>query len=374
MTSMRFVFLGLSITSSWGNGHATTYRALVNALAARGHEVTFLERDVEWYASHRDLRTLPGVEILLYASLEELRRRYAAMIRRADVVIVGSFVPQGREVASCVRRWARGLTAFYDIDTPVTLTALENGDHCEYVSRAQIAGYDMYLSFSGGPSLDRITRLGAQVALPLYCGVEPARYRLSSDTPIWDLGYLGTYAADRQAALERLLFDVARQRPDRRFVVGGPLYPPDVKWPANVEHRDHVPPGEHCAFYGGQRFTLNLTRADMRRLGYSPSVRLFEAAACGAAILTDDWLGLEEFFEPGRELVRVRSTAEVTSLLAECTDAARAALGRRARDRVLASHTAGHRAVALEGYIRSLNDARVPAPPRLIEETAGDGP
>ena len=367
---IRFAVLGLSITSSWGNGHATTYRALLQALARRGHEVIFLERDREWYAAHRDLGSLPGVDVALYRSVEDLHR-FAGPIRAADVVIIGSFVPDGREIARTVRRWTGGLLAFYDIDTPVTLAALEDGDRCEYLSRALLADYDLYLSFTGGPALSRLTRIGARVARPLYCGVEPAEYRPVDTMPAWDLGYLGTYAADRQPALERLLLQVARQWSKGRFVVGGPLYPPDLVWPPNVERREHVAPGDHRLFYGRQRFTLNLTRADMRRLGYSPSVRLFEAAACGAAILTDNWAGLEEFFEPGREIVRVRTATEVRTLLADCSEPARAALGRRARQRVLASHTAAQRAATLEGYVQELTGTPVPVPTPLPATARG---
>ncbi len=303
---------------------------------------------------------LAGARVELYDSIVDLRRRFTREIQRAHVVVVGSYVPEGRRVGRWVRAAARGIVAFYDIDTPVTLAALET-DRCEYLSRRLLPAYDLYLSFSGGPALCRLDRLGARAVRPLYCAVDPAQYQPSGGPVAWDLGYLGTYAADRQPALESLLLRVADGWPDGRFVVGGPLYPPEIRWPANVERTEHVPPADHSRFYGRQRFTLNLTRGDMRRLGHSPSVRLFEAAACGAAILTDDWDGLDEFFTPGVDLIRVRSARDVIEALRDMPEERRVGLGQSARARVLASHTADDRARTLEEYAFELLEARAGA-------------
>jgi len=189
---LRIVILGLSITSSWGNGHATTYRSLLRALAARGHDVTFLERDVPWYAPHRDLEAAPYARIALYADLDELRRRFTAAVRDADLVIVGSFVPDGIEAGAWVTATARGVTAYYDLDTPVTLAQLAAGT-CAYLSRDQIPRYALYLSFTGGPTLVTLEReLGAHRAVPLYCAVDPAVYGPELRPPRWHLGYMGT--------------------------------------------------------------------------------------------------------------------------------------------------------------------------------------
>jgi len=347
--SLRVVTLGLSIGSSWGNGHATTYRSLLGALAARGASVLFLERDVPWYAAHRDYGGEPGVGVKFYSSLADLKRRFRSAIRSADVVLVGSYVPQGIEIGAWVQREAQGLVAFYDIDTPVTLAALEAG-RCEYISRRLLPGYGLYLSFTGGPALTRLRTLGARCVRPLYCAVDPELHRPVSCPLTWDVGYLGTYAADRQPQLDELLLDVARERPDSRFAVAGAQYPADLAWPGNVDHVEHVPPAHHSEFYLRQRFTLNITRAEMRRLGHSPSVRLFEAAACGAAIVSDAWPGLEEIFEPGCEVLIARSRKDVLSYLT-WPDERRVSLGRRARARVLAAHTSVHRAIEFEDYV-----------------------
>lgn len=346
------VILGLSITSSWGNGHATTYRGLVRALAAMGHRVHFLERDVPWYAENRDLPAPPYCRVSLYRSLEELDAVHGPAIRDADLVVLGSYVPDGRAVARLALARARGVTAFYDIDTPVTVAALERGA-CAYLDRALIRAFDLYLSFTGGPLLRRIERdLGSPAARPLYCSADPELHRPSADAaPRWDLGYVGTYSADRQPGLDRLLLEPARARPAHGFAVAGPLYPASIAWPGNVERIEHLPPARHAAFYCAQRYTLNLTRADMMRAGYSPSVRVFEAAACATPVVSDRWPGLERFFVPGEEILLAGSPPEVLALLDGVPEPERRALGERARQRVLLEHTGGHRAEALLGYL-----------------------
>jgi spore maturation protein CgeB len=353
------VMIGLSITSSWGNGHATTYRGLVRELVRRGHDVLFLERDVPWYARNRDLVQPPFGRTELYHSLEELKDRFGREVGAADLVLVGSFVPEGVPVGEWVQQTARGVKAFYDIDTPVTLAKLARGDE-EYLSAALIPHYDLYLSFTGGPTLDTLeTRFGSPMARALYCSCDPELYYPEGAEPCWDLGYLGTYSPDRQPALEGLMLDSARLWPEERFVAAGPLYPATVEWPANVERREHLAPVEHRSFYNRQRFTLNITRADMVRAGYSPSVRLFEAAACGTPIISDYWEGLETFFEPGTEVLVSRSAQKTLRHLREMPEAERVQLGARARARVLAGHTAAHRAAQLEGYILDLLDNQV---------------
>jgi spore maturation protein CgeB len=350
----RIAILGLSITSSWGNGHATTYRGLVRALAERGHDVLFLERDVPWYASARDLAHPPFCRLGLYGNLDELRDRYAEAVRTAELVIVGSYVPEGVAVAEWALATARGVTAFYDIDTPVTLAKLERGD-AEYLSPGLIPRFDAYLSFSGGPILRRIEReYGARMARPLYCSFDETLYGPEEQELRWDLGYLGTYSADRQPPLDRLLLETARRWPGGEFVVAGPQYPETLTWPANVQRIQHLPPGEHREFYNRQRFTLNVTRADMIRAGYSPSVRLFEAAACGVPIISDFWDGLETFFVPGREILISGSAKETLSYLRDLPEEERRAIGERARRRVLEAHTAARRAEELEGYLREI--------------------
>ena len=351
---LTVVVLGLSITSSWGNGHATTYRALLRAFAERGHDVLFLERDVPWYAEHRDLARPPFCRTELYASVAELRARHARAVRDADLVIVGSYVPDGVAVGEWVTRTARGATAFYDIDTPVTLAKLARGD-TEYLSRDLVPRYDAYLSFTGGGTLERLEReYGSPMARALYCAVDPALYFPEPADERWDLAYMGTYSDDRQPTLDRLLVEPARSWAAGRFAVVGPQYPADIVWPPNVERVAHLPPERHRAFYNAQRFTLNVTRADMVAAGHSPSVRLFEAAACGTPIVSDEWDGLGSVFALDSEILVARSAADTLAFLRELPDAERRAVGSRARVRVLGAHTAAHRAAELEAYAAEL--------------------
>lgn len=347
---LRIVFLGLSITSSWGNGHATTYRALVKALARRGHRITFLECDKPWYAENRDLPDPPWCRLGLYRDPDELERRYAGTVAKADLVVVGSFVPDGVRVGSWAIGTARGLVAFYDIDTPVTLAKLARGD-TEYLSADLIPDYDLYLSFTGGPTLARLeNEFGALLARALYCSVDPEAYFPERGEPRVDLGYLGTYSADRQPKIDRLLVDPARCWPDGRFTVAGPQYPADIDWPANVVRVDHLPPGEHRAFYNSQRFTLNVTRDDMVAAGWSPSVRLFEAAACGTPLISDWWDGLDDLFVRDREILIAETAEDVLRRLHDLSEGERRRIARAARARVLKSHTADHRAAELETH------------------------
>ena len=357
---MRVVVLGLTITSSWGNGHATTYRALLGALARRGHDVVFLERDVPWYAQNRDMPDPPFARTILYRDLDDLTSSHRRLVRDADLMIVGSYVPDGVAVARWATDAANGVTAFYDIDTPITLAKLARGDH-EYLAPEVIPRFDLYLSFAGGPVLARLEREhGARSARPLYCSFDPDAYRPDPDAANrWDLGYMGTYSADRQPALERLLLDAARRLPDRRFVVAGPEFPEGIAWPDNVERVDHLPPAEHRAFYTRQRWTLNVTRQDMVRAGWSPSVRLFEAAGCGTPIISDRWEGLDAFFEPGREIIIADTTEDAARILRETPDEERRAIGARARERVLEAHTSDARATELERYVAEAKAGRV---------------
>jgi spore maturation protein CgeB len=349
---MRIVILGLSITSSWGNGHASTYRALLRGLAARGHDVLFLERDLPWYAENRDLPQPSYCRLGLYRDTRELGDRYTDDIRHADLVLVGSYVPDGVAVTDLVLRHARACTAFYDIDTPVTLTALRQGG-AEYLEPRQIPAFDLYLSFTGGPTLERLEReFGARRARPLYCSVDAALYAPAAVAmQDRDLAYLGTYSADRQPALDTLLIAPARAWMAGRFVVAGPQYPATVAFPVNVERIIHLAPAEHPRFYNRSRFTLNVTRRDMIAAGYSPSVRLFEAAACATPIISDTWPGLATFFVPGREILLAERTADVLAYLRDMPEAERRAVGQRGRARVLSSHTSVHRAAELEAYL-----------------------
>ncbi len=348
---LKIVILGLSITSSWGNKHASTYRGLVRELSARGHEVLFIERDAECYAANRDLPEPPYGRSELYSSVKELKQQFASNVREADLVIVGSYVPEGIAIGEWVTRIAQGVTAFYDIDTPVTMANLIKGN-VDYISAALIPRYQLYLSFTGGPLLGYIEKhYGSPRVRPLYCSVDGNQY-FPEERPLkWDLGYMGTYSDDRHRPLDRLLLEPARRWAEGRFVVAGPQYPRSIRWPRNIKRFTHLAPDKHRAFYNSQRFTLNLTRASMLAAGFSPSVRLFEAAACGTPIISDSWPGIETFFKPDEEILISHSPDETLIYLEEISELDRRRIGYPARERVLAKHSSRHRAAELEQYI-----------------------
>jgi spore maturation protein CgeB len=357
--SDEIVFIGLSITSSWGNGHASTYRSLIHGLHKRGHSVLFLEQDQPWYASNRDAPILAYCQSRLYSDLDELKERYTPRIRAAAAVIVGSYVHDGRRVCDWVLDQAQGVKAFYDIDTPVTLARLQD-DSCDYLRASQVPNFDLMLSFSGGPTLQRLeTAFRAQCARPLYCSVDIEQHRPAAMRRDIELGYLGTYSEDRQAGLEELLNEPARRLSKRRFAVAGAQYPASLQWPKNVRRVEHMAPDKHSLFYSRQRFTLNLTRADMRRAGYSPSVRLFEAAACGTPIISDDWAGLSELFTPGKEILLAHTAEDVTAYLQGVSDSEARQIAMAARERIIAEHCSARRAAELERY---LLEVRAPTP------------
>ncbi len=354
---MKLVVIGLSITSSWGNGHATTYRALLKEFAKRGHEILFLEKDVPYYASNRDMAKPDFCRLGLYNDFQMLQNRYKDDVENADVVIVGSYVPQGADVGKWVMATAKGIKAFYDIDTPVTLAKLERQDF-EYITPALIAKYDLYLSFSGGPILEHLERYyGSPAARALYCSVDPENYFVEGKAKKWELGYLGTFSTDRQPTVELLLNLVAAEYPNGKFVVAGPQYPSEIAWSQNVQRIEHLPPAEHRGFYNSQKYTLNVTRQDMIKAGYSPSVRLFEAAACGVPIISDYWDGLTSIFENEKEILIARTTDEVLQYLHHISESERRTIGENARQKVLASHTAKVRAAELEEYVNQARNA-----------------
>lgn len=353
---MKLVILGLSITSSWGNGHATTYRGLCRALAARGHRIVFYEWDAPWYSgAHRDLppEACDYAEVRLFSDWHEARHEILRELQDADAAMLGSYFRPGIEAADFLAHEYAGPRLYYDIDTPVTLAAFRDQGAAEYLRAEQVPIFDVYLSFTGGPLLRELEqRYGSPRAAPLYCAVDASHHVRTPPRAEFEcaLGYMGTYAPDRQPGLEALLLEPARRRPDLGFIVAGPQYPADITWPANVRRFDHVGPADHAAFYSSNRLTLNVTREEMRRWGWSPSVRIFEAAACGAAIVSDQWEGLDAFLTPGEEILLPESAEDVVAYF-DLSDAELRAIGDAARERIVASHTNDVRARELEAEI-----------------------
>lgn len=348
---MKLVIFGLTISSSWGNGHATLWRGLCGALARRGHDVVFYERDVPYYAENRDLREMPGGgELCLYENWSEVRRRARGDLEEAEVGLVTSFCPDGVRATELIVDSSAQLAVYYDLDTPVTLERHAAGEQLAYIGPRGLRDFDLVLSYSGGEAVDRLRDdLGAGNVRTLYNSVDPAVHRPTHPDPTFtcDLSYLGTYAEDRQPTLEALLTEPARYLPDKKFLIGGAQYPESFPWAMNIYFVRHVDPPQHPSFYSSSRLTLNVTRRAMTEMGYCPPGRIFEAAACGTPVLSDGWEGLDEFFQPGEEILVASTTDEAVAALGRSGEDL-AAIGRRARERTLEEHTADCRAEELE--------------------------
>jgi spore maturation protein CgeB len=348
---MKITIFGLSITSSWGNGHATTFRSLCQALHRRGHQIVFFEHNLEWYQNNRDLPHPPYCEVKVFESWNEILPLVRAELRDSDVAMVGSYFPDGITALEEVLSSNVPVKAFYDVDTPITVRNLREHGRTEYMLREHLPELDIYFSFTGGPMLQRLEKeLGAPYAVPLYCSVDPEKHHelTAASRFVCDLSYMGTYAPDRQPKIDELLCAPARRLPEKKFIVAGPQYPAQVEWPQNVERIMHLGPRHHAQLYSSSRITLNVTRREMVLAGYSPSVRLFEAAACAAAIASDNWPGLDTFFSPGREILLATGSDDIERYLRDYEQAELRRIGRAARERVLASHTSDVRADEFE--------------------------
>lgn len=353
---MKLTIFGLSITSSWGNGHATTFRALCDALHRRGHSIVFFEHNLEWYQNNRDLPHPPYCTVKVFENWQEILPVVRTELRDSDVAMVGSYFPDGITALEEVLSSRVPVKAFYDIDTPVTVRSLRDHGRADYLLKQHLPELDIYFSFTGGPILKRLEKeLGAPFAVPLYCSVDPGKHRELPAEPEFacDLSYMGTYASDRQSKIDELLCVPAGRLPHKKFIVAGPQYPSSIEWPGNVRRIMHLDPRHHAGLYSSSRITLNVTRREMVLAGYSPSVRLFEAAACAAAIASDNWPGLETFLAPGREILLPMGSDDVVRYVRDYDAAELRRIGRAARERVLGSHTSEVRAQEFERAVET---------------------
>jgi len=361
---MKLVVFGLTITSSWGNGHATLLRGLFRALSRRGHRVVFFERDVPYYAENRDLTSFEDVRLHLYSDWTDAARLAAEELRGADVGMVTSYCYDGVRASEIICDSAVPLRIFYDLDTPVTLERIRSGKGVGYIGPRGLCDFDLVLSYTGGAALDALKLdLGASAVAPLYGSVDPAVHCHVAPMSHYrgDLSYIGTYADDRQAALEELFVEPARNLLNRRFVIAGASYPHDFPWSSNIFFVKHLPPQEHAAFFSSSRLTLNVTRSSMARMGYCPSGRLFEAAACGTPIVSDKWAGIEQFFVPGAEILLAESHNDVVDAVS-LTDEELRRCSRAALERVMECHTAERRATELEQIVDGAWSTKLPRP------------
>jgi len=352
---VKVVIFGLTISSTWGNGHATLWRGLCRALHRAGHQIVFVERDVPYYAQHRDLSGAEWCRLVLYEHWTDVVTVARRELADADVGLVTSYCPDSIDACRMVLDSTAARKVFYDLDSPVTLDALASGQPVPYLPVEGLSAFDLVLSYAGGAALEGLTHYtGARRVAPLYGSVDPDVHR--PVTPRDDrrsaLSYLGTYAADRQAVLERLFIAPARRRSDKQFAIAGSQYPSDFPWTDNVFYFWHMPASDHPSFFCSSDLTLNVTRAAMARVGYCPSGRLFEATACGTPVISDWWEGLDQFFVPSQEVLVANDTEDVLASL-ELTEAERARIGACGRERTLDCHTAQTRAHEFERLLEA---------------------
>jgi spore maturation protein CgeB len=349
---MKLTFFGLTITSSWGNGHATPYRAIIHALHRLGHQVHFFEKDAPYYSSRRDFDSCDYCHVKIYSDWNAIRAQALAVAAESDAVITASFLPEGRQINDELLELPHPLHVFYDLDTPVTLRRMQQ-QGVEYLRRDQLSAFDLVLSFTGGRTLEILQGdYGVRLARPLYGCVDPDDYLRCAPSRQFacDLSYMGTYSADRQEKLSALLLEPACRNPDRQFLLAGSLYPWQWQWPPNVRRAEHIAPADHARFYSSSRITLNLTRGEMAAAGWCPSGRFFEAAACGTPLITDSWEGLGSFFDPQRDLLVVTCAEEVEDAL-QMPDSDLQSMACNARQRTLDEHTGRVRAGQLLKYL-----------------------
>lgn len=355
---MKLVIFGLSISSSWGNGHATLWRGLCSALGRRKHKVIFFERDVPYYSATRDLYELPDGELILYNDWMEIQAAAMRQLSDADVAIITSYCPDASAATECVLTSPADVRCFYDLDTPVTLDRLERGLPVDYIGPRGLRDFDLVLSYTGGASLQKLqTLLGAKAVAPLYGSVNPETHFPVAPNDYYraQLSYLGTFAADRQQRLESLFVEPAKHFPASKFLIGGSMYDDKFPWQPNIFHLSHVSATDHPCFYCSAKLNLNVTRQAMADNGYCPSGRLFEAAACGVPILSDWWEGLDSFFQPHAEILIAHDTqGAVDALTRSPEDLFR--LGRAARERTLEQHTADVRVQEMEAVLSTYRE------------------
>lgn len=334
----------MSVSSSWGNGHATLLRGLARALVKRQYRIVFFEKDTPYYQNTRDYYGEKDVEVCIYSSWEMIKEKASVTVNDSDVALVTSYCPDGNDASSCVINSRCKIKLFYDLDTPVTINTVLNGTIPFYLPNRGLSEFDAVLSYTGGTALEiQKTLFNAKKTFPLYGSVDPSIHYQRHSTTEYILSYLGTYSSDRHLSFLRFFLEPARGLSQLKFLLGGSMYPSIIDWPENVTCIEHITPEKHPDFYSSGSFTLNITRSVMAEMGYCPSGRLFEAAACEVPIISDYWIGIEDFFDCSNEIIVVDSTHSAIDRLSMPLDK-RQKIAKAAKEKVLSNHTNDNRA------------------------------
>ncbi|MBA3539029.1 MAG: glycosyltransferase, partial [Deltaproteobacteria bacterium] len=321
---MNIAFFGSSLVSAYWNGAATYYRGIVRALAERGHRITFYEPDAFDRQQHRDIPDPPWARVVVYPATSDAVHEMMARARGADLVVKASGVgvlDELLEQAVLELQGPRTLVAFWDVDAPATLERVMRDPGEPF--RALIPRYDIVLTYGGGaPVVDAYQAIGAQRCVPIYNALDPSTHHPVAPDPTFAgaLGFLGNRLPDRERRVEDYFLHAAAQLPEHRFLLGGSGWA-DKAVPLNVSYLGHVYTRDHNAFNVTPLAVLNISRDSMAAYGFSPATRVFEAAGAGACLITDAWEGLEQFLEPGVEVLAAHDGDEVAAHVAGLTPA-----------------------------------------------------
>jgi spore maturation protein CgeB len=362
---MRIAFFGSSLVSAYWNGAATYYRGIIRALAARDHEITFYEPDAFERQQHRDIENPPWAKVVVYPADEPSVFQAVDAARSADLVVKASGVgvfDELLEKAVLLLQCPSRLVVFWDVDAPATLDRVNaNPDDA---SHHLIPRYNAIFTYGGGaPVVNAYKALGARKCVPIYNALDPETHHPVPPDPRFagDLGFLGNRLPDREKRVDEFFLAPAARLPSMQFLLGGAGWSDKPK-PANVRYFDHVFTRDHNAFNSTPRAVINISRDSMARYGYSPATRVFEAAGSAACLITDEWAGIDCFFEPNREILVAASADDVVEIMQSLSEGRALAIGREARKRALAEHTYAHRArlveEVLEGRTRSAGGGR----------------
>ena len=362
---MNIAFFASSLVSAYWNGAATYYRGVVRALHNRGHRVTFYESDAYDRQKHRDMADPDWAKVVVYSHEgTDAVRRCLDDAAGADLIVKASgngVFDDLLEAAVLDLKTPANLVCFWDVDAPATLERVRNDSADPFAPL--IPQYDLVLTYGGGqPVVSAYEALGARRCVPIYNALDPSTHHPVAPDPRFagDLGFLGNRLPDREARVEEFFLRAAAALPDKRFLIGGNGWH-DKPMPANVADVGHVYTRDHNSFNCTPRAVLNVNRDSMARFGFSPATRVFEAAGAGACLITDAFVGVETFFEPGTEILVARDGDEVAEHVRSLTAGRARSVGQAALKRVLADHTYDRRVELLEAVLDGASaTARMP--------------
>ena len=348
---LNIAFFGSSLLSGYWNGAATYYRGIIRALHQRGHRVTFYEPDAYDRQQHRDIAEPPWARVVVYKNTLDEALRHMAGACEADIIVKASGVGVFDEVlesAALDQKTSSNAIVFWDVDAPATLDRVKQDSQDPF--REKIPRYDLILTYGGGdPVISAYKHFGARECVPIYNALDETTHFPVERSPLFEstLAFLGNRLPDREARVDEFIFRAATMMPGKNFLLAGNGWQ-DKPMPGNVRYLGHLPTAQHNAFNSSPLAVLNISRASMAQYGFSPATRVFEAAGAGSCIISDQWVGIDQFFEPGKEIVVACDGAEVAGHLSELSPQQARSIGDAARKRVLAEHTYAHRILELE--------------------------